>query len=118
VRLRRGDDPVTTLTAADAVEVGDAQIGSMFVTSQTVKATVAPVEGHRARLVLDGQAVTAGWDRADLHFELSRLSRWQRTKLLWAPTLRRVSLRLWRDEEDLRVRIHRWHRGSSATAPS
>jgi hypothetical protein len=106
--VRRADGPLTAIAVHDDLQAVDVQIGSMFVTAETAKATLAPVGGHMTRLVVDGEPAPPGWDRAYLCVALARLSRWQWLKLVWAPTLRRISLHVWRDGALLRVRVHRW----------
>ena len=110
VSLHRDRGTVATLDVVDGLDVAGVQIGSMFVTSETAKTTLAPAGAPGPDLVVDGRAVPERWERAHVQVPLAPLSRWQRTKLLWAPTLRRVSLRLRRDGDAVKVRVRRGYR--------
>lgn len=77
-----------------ALDIDDVQIGSMFVTDELIKAVVGPIQGHRPQLLVDGSPVEERWQTAEIRIDPAQLTRWGRTRLLWAPVLRRVRLRL------------------------
>ena len=70
----------------------------MFVTDDAVRATCGPLPGRSPRICLDGVELPSDWVTAEVHIAADRLSRWQRTRLLWAPVLRRVRLRVRRPD--------------------
>ena len=81
-----------------ALDIDDVQIGSMFVTDELIKAVVGPIPQHRPQLLVDGAPVDVRWQTAEIRIDAAHLTRWGRTRLLWAPVLRRVRLRLRRPE--------------------
>lgn len=111
VALQRDDRNIAVLAVRHGLEVTDAQIGSLFVTSEVAKTVLGQVPGRAAAVVVDGKPLEQHWERMRIWVPLRLLSRWQRHKLLWAPTLRRVRVRFRRHGAAVRVQVRRrWPR--------
>ena len=111
VALQHGGRDIAVLTVHDGLEVTDAQIGSLFVTSDDAKTVLGQLPGRAAEVVVDGRPIVQRWERMRIRVPLRLLSRWQRHKLLWAPTLRRVRVRFRRHGAAVRVQVRRrWPR--------
>lgn len=95
-----------------ALDLDDVQVGSMFVTDELVRAVLGPAPGRSPTTVLDGVRLDTAWQTAEVRIDVGHLPRWQRNRLLWAPVLRRVRVRLRRpDPQRVAVSVRRrWPR--------